>query len=74
MEDIGQLDDIDYIRSLLEVDKELAIKTIPGLRMPMCGYFYSTEDEDIVVKNVTCTREKLIEVLLENKINVVGLM
>lgn len=74
MEEIGQLDDIDYIRSLLEVDRELAIKTIPSLRMPMCGYFYLTEDEDIVLKNATCTREKLIEVLLENKINVVGLM
>lgn len=74
MEEIGQLDDIDYIRALLEVDKELAIKTIPSLRPPMCGYYYLSDSEDIVLRNVMCSREKLIEVLLENKINVVGLM
>lgn len=75
MEEIGQLDDLDYIRSLLEVDRELAIKTIPSLRMPKVGYYFLKSDsEDIVLSSASCRREELIEILLENKINVVGLM
>ncbi len=74
MEEIGQLDDIDYIRSLLEVDQELAIKEIPGLHTPMVGYYFLKKSEDIVLSSATCRREELIKILLENKINVVGLM
>lgn len=74
MKEIGQLDDIDYIRSLLEIDQELAIKEIPSLRTPMVGYYFLKESEDIVLSSATCKREELIKILLENKINVVGLM
>ena len=67
--------DIDYIRSLLEVDQELAIKEIPGLRTPMVGYYFlKSNSEDIVLSDAICRREELIKILLENKINVVGLM
>jgi len=70
-----EVDNLDYIRALIRIDRELAIKTIPGLHMPMVGYYFLKSDsEDIILSSASCRREELIDILLENKINIVGIM
>jgi len=70
-----QLDDMDYIRALIEIDAEVAIQIIPGLRTPKVGYYYFESNCDgITLKLATCLREELIKLISENKINIIGIM
>lgn len=66
--------DLDYIRALLEVDQELAIKTIPGLKTPCVGYYFLESNYDgCVLKFATCMRQNLIDIILEDKIKVMNI-
>lgn len=59
--------DMDYVRALLEIDREVAIEEISGLRTPRVQYYTY---ENNVIKHFMCFRETLIEKILENKENI----
>jgi len=63
--------DLDYIRSAIELDKDFAIKTLPCLRLPRIQlYWIEGEGEQKILRSGIFNREGAIDIIM-NK-NVVG--
>ena len=63
--------DLDYIRSAIELDKDFAIKTLPCLKTPRIYLYWNDSESGVkIIRSGIFDREGAIDIIM-NK-NVVG--
>ncbi len=67
-------DDLDFIRACVELGgKEFAIEVAPRLAVSMMTFYYIERGEtEMVMKSKVCHRDEFLDILMENKIQIVG--